>query len=193
MTTGNWLIVHNTSGREELTALALAQEGYMETFYPYDETENPRWRQWMRRPKQRRGPKPPRYVRKPAVKGYTFVDVGYGDWYALVDACRRITERHEKLTLRVVAPGGIPYAVSDAVMLQMRRIPQRLQDLVDEAARAELEAEMARRPVVGGKAIVIEGPWHGVTVEVVEVGKDWVRFDTPLGKGMAPVAAVERA
>lgn len=196
--TGTWLIVHGTSGREELAALSLAQEGYSETFYPYDEIENPAFRKWMRRKgaflRAKRKPprKPPRFIRQTVVKGYTFVDIGDGDRFALVDACRRISEKSEKLTLRVVAPGGIPYAVSDAVMLQMKRIPGRLQELLDEAERAEREAELARRPVVGGKARILDGALAGETYDVEHIADGWVTFSALGGRMKAPVAAVER-
>lgn len=198
-TTGQWLIVHGTSGKEDFTAFALEQEGYTETFYPYDEMENPKWLQWKRRKVSflrvgRKVPKPPqRYIRAAYVKGYTFVDIGGGDRMALVDACRRITERYEKLTLRVVAPGGIPYAVSDAVMQDMARMPDRLQEELEAAEREELRAAMERRPVVGGKAKVLAGPMSGSEILVEEIKGEWVQFTAFGGRVLAPIESVERA
>lgn len=175
-----WRLVTCPGGKEEAAAQILARLGYSETFYP--------WREVDARPRSKRNRATctaPRRVRRAWVPGYVFVRC---DWLDMFTVCRT----HGTVTLRVIAPGGVPYRVTDEQMAHMAQVPDRVRELVEAARAAERAAWEAKRPVVGAPGRVTQGAFRGrvATVSRIEGGKCTLDLDLPVS---VPEIWVERA
>ena len=147
--TAAWRIIQCTSGKEDASEAILARLGYPETFHPRRRVDlRPRSKA------RRSAHQGPIWGYRAWVPGYTFVRCE-------AIACHRVTGPHGRIHLRVLAPGGVPYTVTDQQMAQMRDVPKRVKELIEEAKQAEREAWERVRPRVGHKGKVMTGPFEG--------------------------------
>lgn len=160
-----WYVVQCFSGREERAQDDMRRHGVEgELFAPYEKVQNT----------SKRGPQ---YRRVMLAPGYVFVDFGSDDPLRLVDVCRMVTtEAIPGLGLRVLAPAGVPYPLSDDIMGQMRTMPERLRQIVDDAEAAERAAGLAKMPRAGRPARITSGALAGQVLPVDHVADGWVHF-----------------
>lgn len=159
----HWHIIQVKGGMEDNAEARLEALGYPETFCPRKDVDlRPRGKI-----ARARGAKP-KWGKRPYVAGYVFVCTPDIRAHVINE------DRHGRLWMRVLSPGGVPYVVTDKQMARMRDVPERIKQLVDEVKRQELEARAARRPQVGGKAQIIEGPFAGMPGTVHSITGDSV-------------------
>ena len=166
-----WLIVRCMSSKEQRGMLDLGRHIVADMHCPAVRAQN-------------KASPGKRYTWRALVPGYIFVDWGSKDPVRLVDICRMLTEANLSggTFLKVLSPGGTPYAVTDDEMAQMRDMPDRLRKLAEDAEAAEKAAREARRPRVGEPARIMEGVMTGRTVVVTRVSKRAAFFETILGE-----------
>ena len=200
-----WYIAAVTSRTEGAFCEALKAFGYGESFFPVDKIINKHWLKFQRElaamrkrpvgfrmPARYRRKPPPKYIKTPIICGYVFVDIGDEDPLRLVDVCRYITETSDRLSARLVAPGGVPYQIRDKTMAQMRVLPDRLAQEVREAEERERAEAEARKPAVGALATVLRGHLAGRVMEVAEIRDGAVWLSEGVLRLRAEIEDVER-
>ena len=175
----NWFIIKTTSGQECRAERYLERMGYSNGWHPVEEVRISE-RIYQRLKASRTGKPPPRYKTRPIVTGYVFLPSDDVDVH-------RINGHHTaQLWMDVLCVNGEPYRVSDATMSQMRSVPDRLQELLDEAQRAAQAEWEAKRPIVGCEARVIhDGLYQGLVGVVSDYWEDRgeVKIDFPASIG----------
>lgn len=175
-----WHIIECTRGRENACALVLARLGYPGAWFPTKTVNAP-----TRRTARRTNIKAKR-VQRAWVLGYLFLPADGVD-------CYRINAPHGKLWLRVLAPGGVAYRVTDEDMARMRDVPKRIMETIEEAKRQEVEALKAVT-TPGRQVRIIVGPLEGSAGEVIEARPDGVSVALPvLGKVLVSVGHLQSA
>lgn len=163
-----WRLVTCPGGKEAAAVQILARLGYPETFYPVRLVDA--------RPRSKRARATcaaPRRIERAWVPGYVFVRCRSIDMF-------RVCRVHGRIPLRVIAPRGVPYRVTDAEMADMAQVPDRVRHLVEAAKAAEAAAWVARQPVVGREARITRGPFIGRQGVVVCVEGDACTLDLGL-------------
>ena len=107
------------------------------------------------------------------VPGYLFVPADQIE-------CWRINGWHGQLWFRVLAPGGVPYRLTDEDMKRMKDVPKRLAEAIEQAKRAEREAREAVQRK-GTRVLICQGVLEGMTGTVEGPHKDGVSVDAGLG------------
>lgn len=160
-----WHIIRCTSGQEGRAERYLEQMGYPHGWHPTDKKRLSEavyarlLRSWNNLPKFAKSNKPKRYTTVPYVYGYVFVPTDEIDVH-------RVNGHHPRVWMGVLCVDGAPYRLTDAQMAEMKSVPARVKELLDEAERAEREAWEAKRPVPGQQGRVVQGPFEGVTADV---------------------------
>lgn len=192
MTGKTWYIIGCPSLKEVAAEAILHRLGYEETFYPK------RWVDARPRGKAKRSTDDKKNrVQRAWVPGYVFLCSSHIEAW-------RITGTHGKVSLRVLAPGGVPYTVTDKDMALMKDVPSRIKDLAAAAEAAERAARLAKRPVVEERAQIKEGPFSGrsgLAISIftkIDAGKSVemveIEIETDIGSMpvRVPVAYAER-
>lgn len=149
--TAAWYIVQCPGGQEARAAVVLRRLGYGETFWP---TRKVRLTGVQIK---RNAGKQFRVV--PWVPGYVFTCTDRLDVFRIHEA--------KPITLHVLSPGGLPYALTDEDMGKMRDYPERIRAKVEEIAALEAAERAARLPRLGEPAKIVEGPLSGHSGAVV--------------------------
>ncbi|MEL7282121.1 MAG: transcription termination/antitermination NusG family protein [Pseudomonadota bacterium] len=173
----NWFIIKVTSGQEGKAERFLERMGYPYGWHPTHKVRMSEaiYQRLLRANKQlpawAQRKAPPRYKVKPVVTGYVFVP-------AEEISVHQVNGHHtSQLWMQVLCVNGSPYRVKDEVMAQMKLVPERVQDLLDEARRAEQAAWEAKRPRVGEMARVIDGPFIDHVGPVARMKDGMVLFE----------------
>lgn len=156
-----WHIIRCVSGQEGKAERYLERLGYPHGWHP---TEKVRLSEsvFQRMARAAKGKLPKRYRVKPFVTGYVFIPADAID----VDKIKRNVFG---AWLDPLIVNGAPYRVTESIMAEMKQVPDRVRELLDEAEQAKRAEWEAKRPVVGGKAKVIAGPFEGHVVDVVSI------------------------
>ena len=152
-----WYVFQTPPQREESAKAWLERRG-VEAWYP-SET---RWRR-IPRGKRQKAPYEARLVPRYIFARFT----GYPAW-DVVQSCRWLS--------RVVGMNGEPMPVTDDVMAQMEKVPERLEVI----RKREIEKRTLRP---GDKAKVASGPFEGWVVEVQQIHAGIASFIVPLFGG----------
>lgn len=150
--------VFQTPPQREASAKAWLERRGVEAWYP-SET---RWRR-IPRGKRQKAPYEARLVPRYIFARFT----GYPAW-DVVQSCRWLS--------RVVGMNGEPMPVTDDVMAQMEKVPERLEVI----RKREIEKRTLRP---GDKAKVASGPFEGWVVEVQQIHAGIASFIVPLFGG----------
>ena len=189
----HWYIIRCTSGQEGRAERYLERMGYPHGWHP---TQKRRLSEAVYQRLMRAHSKLPSFAKSKKPSRYKIAPYVYG--YVIVPAedmeVHRVNGHHPQVWMGVLCVNGSPYRLTDAQMAEMRSVPERVRQLLDEAEKAAREGWEAKRPVVGGKARVMQGSFQGAsgTVEVIERGH--VRFDDAgmFGRMRFPQEHVER-
>ena len=187
-----WCIIRCTSGKEAIAEALLDRMGYPGGWHPVEKVRMSEavYQRRLRAAKMLPGwaqiKTPKRYTIRPVVTGYVFLP-------APSMQVHQINGNHPSVWMGVLCVNGAPYRLTDTTMAKMRQTPERIKQLVDDARKAEQEAWEAKRPQVGGKAIVTAGMFEGNEGTVISVGDD-VELDVGafLGYVKVPQSHVER-
>ncbi len=155
----NWYIVRCLSGQEGRAERFLEKLGYPHGWHPTERVRAPSRGFQMalaawRRMGGNKASKPDRYTTKPVVTGYVLVPADNID-------PARVKHSPFNCWMEVVCVGDRPYAIPSAQMAAMRKLPSRLVETIEEAARLAEEDRKARLPVVGAEVEAIAGPFTG--------------------------------
>lgn len=181
-----WYIIECTSTKEQAACDILERMGYDETFFPRRKM-NVRPRGKMARA-SRKGPV---WEYRAWVYGYVFVCCHPADIEPY--KINTVHEHRDKIRLRVVAPGGVPYQITDEDMARMKDVPARVQNLIQDAKAKERAEWEAKRPVVGVRAIITGGSFSGQFGTVMDVTDGMVKIDLGLVPVKVPEQMAERA
>ena len=163
-----WHIIECSRGKESACEAVLGRMGYPGAWHPVKVSDT-------RQPGRKRGltDLKARRVFRAWVPGYLFVPADQIE-------CWRVNGWHGQLWFRVLAPGGVPYRLTDEDMKRMKDVPKRLAEAIEAAKRAEREAREAVQRK-GTRVLICQGVLEGMTGTVEGPHKDGVSVDAGLG------------
>ena len=152
----HWHIIQCPGGQEAKAKIVLGQMGHDEIWWPVKKLRLTGFQLDRARAK---GGKASEYRVVPWAPGYVFTFTEDIDLYRVNSA--------GQLRMRVLAPGGTPYTMTDEDMARMKDYPERVKALIADIRAREAAEIAARRPIVGGPAKITNGPMEGRTGDVV--------------------------
>lgn len=187
----HWQVIRCTSGSEIAALARLARLGYSGGWFPQKQVNalSGAKKRVLRQAKRRGAVSQPKPAKKqvPWIPGYVFVPCE-------VEIERVRSHPESKLWMAALVVNGSTVSISDDDMCSMREIPDRLKARLEEF-EAQIRAEReARRPVVGGKAVVVDGAFAGHDGCVKSIEPAGVKIDVGglIGYITAPLDMVER-
>lgn len=164
-------MVECTRGRERVCVARLDLFRYFGGWYPTKKVDTRPAAQ-----KRKANPrKKPRHRVIALVPGYIFLKAD--DPLALRDVLEAYTGT---LWMRLLIIGGTPVALTDDDMAQMKQVPRRVAQLVEDVKRRQREEWEAKRPKIGMPAKITDGALSGASGVVKDIRNGTVRLDLAL-------------